>query len=82
MDYGVQLGRRFRALKLWFVLRYFGREGIASILRDHIAMAQEFAGWVRSDERFEVVAPVTFSLVCFRMRGPDEPNRAMLEQVG
>ncbi len=81
MDYGVQLGRRFRALKLWFVLRYFGREGITSILRDHIAMAREFAGWVRSDERFEVVAPVTFSLVCFRMRGPDEPNRAMMEAV-
>ena len=81
MDYGVQLGRRFRALKLWFVLRYFGHEGIAAILRDHIAMAQEFAGWVRSDERFEVVAPVPFSLVCFRRRGPDEPNRAIMEAV-
>jgi aromatic-L-amino-acid/L-tryptophan decarboxylase len=81
MDYGVQLGRRFRALKLWFVLRYFGHEGIAAILRDHIAMAQEFAGWVRSDERFEVVAPVPFSLVCFRKRGPDDPNRVILEAV-
>jgi aromatic-L-amino-acid decarboxylase len=81
MDYGVQLGRRFRALKLWFVLRYFGHEGIAAILRDHIAMAQEFAGWVRSDERFEVVAPVPFSLVCFRKRGPDEPNRAIMDAV-
>lgn len=81
MDYGVQLGRRFRALKLWFVLRYFGREGIAAILRDHIAMAKEFAGWVRRDERFEVVAPVPFSLVCFRLRGLDEPNRMILERV-
>ena len=81
MDYGVQLGRRFRALKLWFVLRYFGREGIAAILRDHMAMAREFADQVRADERFEVVAPVLFSLVCFRMRGPDDPNRALLDAV-
>jgi len=81
MDYGVQLGRRFRALKLWFVLRYFGRQGIVSILRDHMAMAREFAGWVRADERFEVAAPVPFSLVCFRKRGPDEPNRAIMDAV-
>jgi aromatic-L-amino-acid decarboxylase len=81
MDYGVQLGRRFRALKLWFVLRYFGRQGIAAILRDHMAMAREFADWVRADERFEVVAPVPFSLICFRKRGPDEPNRAIMDAV-
>ena len=81
MDYGVQLGRRFRALKLWFVLRYFGHEGLAAILRDHIAMAQEFAGWVRADERFELAAPVPFSLVCFRLRSGDEQNKMLMDAV-
>jgi aromatic-L-amino-acid decarboxylase len=81
MDYGVQLGRRFRALKLWFVMRYFGREGIAAILREQCAMAREFAEMVCADSRFEVMAPVPFSLVCFRLRGPDEPNRALMDAV-
>jgi aromatic-L-amino-acid decarboxylase len=81
MDYGVQLGRRFRALKFWFVMRYFGHEGVSRIIREHVAMAQEFAGWVRADKRFEVVAPVPFSLVCFRLRGPDDANRRLLDAV-
>ena len=81
MDYGVQLGRRFRALKLWFVMRYFGREGLAETLRAHMAIAQRFAELVRADARFEVVAPVCFSVVCFRYRGSDEENRALIEQI-
>lgn len=80
-DYSVNLGRRFRALKLWFVLRYYGREGIAAILREHIRLAKEFARWVEQDARFELAAPVLFSLVCFRFRGSDEENRALLERV-
>jgi aromatic-L-amino-acid decarboxylase len=66
MDYGPQLGRRFRALKLWFVLRYFGTEGIAARLRHHIELAKEFAAWVDQSEDFERLAPVPFATVCFR----------------
>jgi aromatic-L-amino-acid decarboxylase len=68
MDYGVQLGRRFRALKLWFVLRTFGAEGLRRRLRHHIALAQEFAQWVGDSPDFEVTAPAPFSVVCFRAR--------------
>jgi aromatic-L-amino-acid decarboxylase len=81
MDYGVPLGRRFRALKLWFVFRYFGRAGIADIIRSHIEYAQEFARRVAADSRFEIAAPVTLSLVCFRFRGSDEQNRCLLERI-
>ncbi len=66
MDYGLQLGRRFRALKLWFVLRYFGAEGLRERLREHVALAQEFAGWVNAEPDWEVLAPHPFSVVCFR----------------
>jgi aromatic-L-amino-acid decarboxylase len=66
MDYGPQLGRRFRALKFWFVLRYFGVEGLRDRLRNQIALAREFADWVDQSEHFERLAPVPFSLVCFR----------------
>jgi aromatic-L-amino-acid decarboxylase len=66
MDYGIQLGRRFRALKLWFVMRYFGREGMISRLREHCRLAALFASWVRESENFELMAPVPFALVCFR----------------
>jgi len=81
MDYGVQLGRRFRALKLWFVMRYFGRERIAAIIREHCAFAGRFAERLQEDGRFEIVAPVRLSVVCFRLRGADEPNRALLEAI-
>jgi len=81
MDYSLPLGRRFRALKLWFLMRYFGREGTARRIRNHVAWAREFAGWVEADERFELVAPVPLSLVCLRYRGSDEDNRRLLEQV-
>lgn len=66
MDYGIQLGRRFRALKLWFVIRYFGREGLIARLREHCRLARMFASWVESSEMFELLAPVPFALVCFR----------------
>lgn len=65
MDYGIQLGRRFRALKLWFVIRYFGREGLIARLREHCRLAQLFASWVDGSENFELMAPVPFALVCF-----------------
>jgi len=66
MDYGIQLGRRFRALKLWFVMRYFGREGLQARLREHCRLARLFESWVDESENFEMMAPVPFALVCFR----------------
>jgi aromatic-L-amino-acid decarboxylase len=84
-DYSLALGRRFRSLKLWFVLRYFGREGIARVLRGHLEMAQDLAALIEQDPRFELAAPVLFSLVCFRYRGPgpdsDADNRDLLERI-
>ncbi len=67
MNYGVQLGRRFRALKLWFMLRYFGKDGIINRLRDHIRLTRVFQSLVEESSDFEVTAPVPFSVVCFRM---------------
>ncbi len=81
MDYSFQLGRRFRALKLWFVLRYFGTEGIASRIREHIRMAREFASQVDSHPRMERLAPVTFSVVCFRVRPEGIQDEVELERV-
>jgi aromatic-L-amino-acid/L-tryptophan decarboxylase len=66
-DWGIQLGRRFRALKLWFVLRSYGVEGIQSMVREHVRMAGLFKGWVEARPDFEVLAPVHLSLVCFRL---------------
>lgn len=71
MDYGPALGRRFRALKLWMVLRYFGRRGIADRLREHIRLAHLFADWVDADPEWERSAPTPFSTVCFRYAPPD-----------
>jgi aromatic-L-amino-acid decarboxylase len=81
MDYGIPLGRRFRALKLWFVMRSFGRERIAYNLRQHILMAQELAEQIRLHPDFEVTAPVLFSTVCFRLRGEEAANVRLLEAV-
>jgi aromatic-L-amino-acid/L-tryptophan decarboxylase len=78
MDYGLQLGRRFRALKLWFVLRRYGAEGIRQRLREHVALAQEFARWVRSESDWEVLAPHPLSVVCFRY-APSRLDEAQLE---
>jgi aromatic-L-amino-acid decarboxylase len=66
MDYGVQLGRRFRSLKLWFILRYFGRKGIEERLREHMRLAKEFGAWIERHKYFELLAPVPLSTVCFR----------------
>ncbi len=75
MDYGVQLGRRFRALKLWFVLRAYGQEGLVARLREHIRLAQVFGGWVDDAPDFERLAPTPLSTVCFcaHPRGLDDP---------
>jgi aromatic-L-amino-acid decarboxylase len=80
-DYGIQLGRRFRALKLWYVLRYYGREGIFAMLRDSIRLAQILKGLVEEDADFEISAPVNLSLVCFRHRSSDEANRQLLADI-
>ena len=70
MDYGVQLGRRFRALKLWMVIRAFGTDGLAERLREHCALARELAGWIESSDDWQLVAPVPFALVCLRYAPP------------
>jgi aromatic-L-amino-acid decarboxylase len=79
MDYGVPLGRRFRALKLWFVIRSYGREGLAAIIREHVRLAQMLAKEVDADPRFERTAPSPFSVVCFRYKGSDADNRKIQE---
>ena len=66
MDYGIQLGRRFRSLKLWFVMRYFGQEGLIARIREHIRLANLFKNWVEESNDWEILAPTTFALVCFR----------------
>jgi aromatic-L-amino-acid/L-tryptophan decarboxylase len=66
MDYGLQLGRRFRSLKLWFVMRYFGREGLASRIREHCRLAKKLESWIDASDNWEMMAPVPFALVCFR----------------
>jgi aromatic-L-amino-acid decarboxylase len=68
MDTGIQLGRRFRSLKLWMVLRHFGAAGLRTVLAEHIRLAQLFRDWIDADPDFERVAPVPFSVVCFRAR--------------
>jgi aromatic-L-amino-acid decarboxylase len=83
MDTGIQLGRRFRALKLWMIMRHFGAEGLRSHLAEHMRLARLFAGWVDASDRFERVAPVPFSVVCFRLRGdePDEAHQRILDTI-
>ena len=91
MDYGVQLGRRFRALKLWIVIRAFGVDGLRRRIREHIRIGRQLAGWVDSDPDFERLAPVPFSTVCFRFRPEavrnqderyvEELNQALLDAV-
>ena len=89
-DWGIQLGRRFRALKLWFVIRSYGVEGLRAVLRQHIALGNEFAGWVAAAPDFELAAPAPLGLVCFRYRpagmAEDDPrldplNRELLARV-
>ncbi len=80
-DWQIPLGRRFRALKLWFVIRFYGVEGLQHHVRQHVAWAQEFARWVEEDPRFELAAPVPLNLVCFRHRAGDAFNEALLERL-
>ena len=75
MDYGIQLGRRFRALKAWVIFRSFGREGMAARLREYIRLANLFANWIKDDDRFELAAPVSLGVVCFRFVGGDCSRR-------
>jgi aromatic-L-amino-acid decarboxylase len=87
MDYGVQLGRRFRALKAWVVWRAFGREGLAARIRDHLRLARLFADWIGTGKGFELSAPVVMGVVCFRFKGggddqkTDEINREIVERI-
>ncbi len=81
MDYSISLGRRFRALKLWFVLRSYGRSGIQDMLRRHIEDAQWLRDQIASDSRFEVVAPVHLSLVCFRLKADDAVNQKLMDTI-
>ena len=80
-DWQIPLGRRFRALKLWFVIRHYGIEGLQHHVRRHVELAQQFAGWVKSDSRFELAAPVPLNLVCFRHKGGDEVNQGLMERL-
>jgi len=82
MDTGIQLGRRFRALKLWMVLRHFGAEGLRAHLVEHMRLARVLANWIDESDRFERVAPVPFSVVCFRLRdASDDEQQRMLDRV-
>jgi len=87
-DYGIQLGRRFRALKLWMVIRYFGHDGLAARIREHCRLARVFASWVDESSDWELLAPVPLGLVCFRARpegadaaGLDALNEAIMHGV-
>jgi aromatic-L-amino-acid decarboxylase len=80
-EVSVPLGRRFRALKLWFVLRSLGRQGLQAMIREHVRLAAKFERWVEDEPGWEVCAPRRFSLVCFRKEGTDEENEALLARV-
>ncbi|GAC1583120.1 MAG: pyridoxal-dependent decarboxylase [Candidatus Dormibacteria bacterium] len=80
-EYGPALGRRFRALKLWAVLRCYGRSGLQDHIRRGVSLATTFEGWVESEAGWEVCAPRNFSVVCFRLTGPNERNAALLATV-
>jgi aromatic-L-amino-acid decarboxylase len=80
-DWHIQLGRRFRSLKLWFVLHSYGVEGLQALIRKHVSLAQQFAGWVKADSRFELAVPPPLNLVCFRHVEGDDFNRALLERL-
>jgi len=81
MDYGVQLGRRFRALKLWYVFRYYGRQGIIVMLREALRLAQVLKSLVEESDQFELAAPVPLSLVCFRLRADNAANERLLAEI-
>ncbi len=80
-DWQIPLGRRFRALKLWFIIRHYGIEGLQYHIRRHVELAQQFANWVKEDDRFELAAPVPLNLVCFRHKAGDAPNQALMDRL-
>ena len=80
-DWHIQLGRRFRSLKLWFVIRYYGVEGLQYHIRRHVELAQQFVRWVQQSSDFELAAPAPLNLVCFRHKGGDEANQQLLERL-
>ena len=80
-DWQIPLGRRFRSLKLWFVIRQYGVEGLQYHIREHVKLAQQFAQWVRDDERFELAAPVPLNLICFRHKRGDEANQKIMDRL-
>jgi len=80
-DWHVPLGRRFRSLKLWFVIRHYGVEGLQSHVRRHVALARMLADWVKADDRFELAVPPPLNLVCFRHRGGDEINQRLMDRL-
>jgi aromatic-L-amino-acid decarboxylase len=80
-DWHIQLGRRFRSLKLWFVIRHYGIEGLQHHVREHVRLAQKFAAWVRKDEQFELAAPVPLNLVCFRHKAGDAANQTIMDRL-
>jgi aromatic-L-amino-acid decarboxylase len=80
-EVAIPLGRRFRALKLWAVLRCYGREGLQRSIREHVRLAELFESWVRHEPGWELCAPRPFSVVCFRRQGTDEENEALMERV-
>ena len=88
MDYGIQLGRRFRSLKLWFIIRYFGVEGLSQRIKHHIELAKEFSKWIDDEKDFELMAPVPFSTICFRFNPANKTeeelhklNEKLLEDI-
>ncbi len=80
-DWQIPLGRRFRALKLWFVIRHYGVEGLQHHIRRHVALAQQFAEWVKADASFELAAPAPLNLVCFRLKSGDAANQALMDRL-
>jgi aromatic-L-amino-acid decarboxylase len=80
-DWHIQLGRKFRSLKLWFVIRHYGIEGLQYHIREHVRLAQQFAAWVREDLRFDLVAACELNLVCFRLRKSDSANQQLMEKL-
>src|SRR5580692_10981695 len=80
-DWQIPLGRRFRSLKLWFVIRHYGIEGLQYHIRRHVELAQQFSVWVKNDSRFELAAPAPLNLICFRHKGGDEVNQTIMERL-
>jgi aromatic-L-amino-acid decarboxylase len=80
-DWQIPLGRRFRALKLWFVIRHYGVEGLRAFVSEHLRLTEVFASWVEAADDFELAAPAPVNLVCFRHRGGDEVNQAILDNL-